>query len=205
MTLAAGLLLGTIPFVWGSPQSQQVSFIVVGVVLVGMVTLHLLARNQVWAIAKFETLSARWSMLSRFGIRRLQAFFDGLTALVQLPRFLRVLIWMVTSWGLGLAYQFILLLAFEPDGKILWAAFGLATASLGVALPSSPSYVGVLEAVWIGALALFDVPFSTALAYAMTAHVLHILISCVFGVYALAREGESLSQLYAEIRNRRIN
>jgi uncharacterized membrane protein YbhN (UPF0104 family) len=86
----------------------------------------------------------------------------------------------------------------------LWAAFGLATASMGVALPSSPSYLGVFEAAWIGALSLFQVSISTALAYALTIHVIHILVSSVFGIYALMHEGETLSQLYSEIRNQRF-
>ena len=110
---------------------------------------------------------------------------------------------MTISWGLSVVYQYILLLAFNQSAQFLWAAFGVATASLGVALPSSPSYIGVFEAAWVGALALFQVPMSNALAYALIIHVIHILISCVFGVYALAQEGETLHQLYAEIRNKR--
>jgi len=100
-------------------------------------------------------------------------------------------------------YQYILMLAFIPQARPLWAGFGLATASLGVALPSSPSYIGIFEGVWIGALALFEVPFSTALAYAIIAHVLHVLISVVFGVYALSSEGETIGALYDQIRKKR--
>ncbi len=111
---------------------------------------------------------------------------------------------MIISWGLAVVYQYILLLAFIPSAQLLWAAFGLATASMGVALPSSPSYIGVFEAAWVGALAIFQVPMATALAYALIIHVIHILISCVFGIYALAREGETLNQLYAEIRKQRL-
>jgi uncharacterized protein (TIRG00374 family) len=204
MILAAGLVLGTLPFVWNSPQSQQVASMVGGLVLIGLIALHFLARYRVWAVATFQKFSNRWTVLARFGVERLEAFFNGLSALVQTTRFIRVLLWMLTSWGLAVVYQYILLLAFEPGAHLLWAAFGVGTASLGVALPSTPSYVGVLEAVWIGVLALFGVPFSTALAYALTAHVLHILISCVFGIYALSQEGETLRQVYTEIRNRRF-
>lgn len=205
MILAAGLLLGTLPFVFGASQSSRVAYIVAGIVLVGMLVMHLLARYQDWAIALYEKLSQKWSLLSRFGVERVQAFFAGLSALVDLRRFIRVLSFMVISWGLTVVYHYIVLLAFDPESEFLWAGFGLATAALGVAVPSSPSYVGVLEAVWIGSLSLFDVPFSTALAYALTVHLLHIIISCVFGITALAREGESLGEIYAEIRARRFS
>ena len=200
MVLASGLLLGTIPFVWGGSQSRQVAYIVILVVLLGMVILHLLARYQDWVLDKYAGLSRRWRLLSRFGGERLSAFFDGLSALVQVPRFIKVLGWMLFSWGAAVLYQFILLLAFEPDAKLLWAAFGLGTTSLGVALPSTPSYIGVLEAAWVGALALFDINFSTALAYAIIAHSVHIFISVVFGLFGLSQEGETIGQLYQQVR-----
>jgi len=204
MILAAGLLLGTMPFVLGSSQSKQVGTIVISLIMLGMISLHLLARYQSWVVYHFEKLGRRWEIFAHFGVERLQGFFNGLTALVQLSRFLRVLFWMLLGWGSAVVYHYILLRAFVTDANILWAAFGLATASLGVALPSSPSYIGVVEAAWIGAFSLFFVPPSTALAYALLAHLLHIVISCIFGIYALAQEGESLGQLYIAIRKRRF-
>jgi uncharacterized membrane protein YbhN (UPF0104 family) len=174
-------------------------------VIIGLVALHLLARNQTWAITQYGKLSTRWSLLARFGVQRLQAFFDGLTTLIHFPRFLKVLIWMLMSWGLAIVYHYLTLLSFDPSAKIIWSAFGMATASMGVALPSSPSYVGVFEAAWVGALALFQVTMSTALAYALILHVIHILISCIFGIYALSSEGETINQLYMEIRNQRYS
>ena len=202
MILAAGLLLGTIPFVLGGSQSRRAAYFVVFIVLFGMLILHLLAKYQDWALAKFEGLSGRWSFLSHFGEERLKAFFEGLSALVHFPRFLRVLGWMAFSWGAAILYQYVLLLAFDPGAKLLWVGFGVATASLGVALPSTPSYIGVLEAAWIGALAFFNVPFATALAYAIVAHTLHILISVFFGMFGLSQEGETIGQLYNKIQKR---
>jgi uncharacterized membrane protein YbhN (UPF0104 family) len=70
-----------------------------------------------------------------------------------------------------------------------------------VAVPSSPAYVGVLEAAWIGGLSVFGVAASTALAYALASHLLNIVITGVLGVYAVGRAGESLGNLYAQIRN----
>lgn len=204
MILAAGMLLVTIPFVLGSTQSRQVAYLMIFMVLIGMGFLYLLARHKTWVLDKFEVMSERWSVLSRFGGDRLSTFFDGLSALVEFRRFSKVLGWMILCWGSAVLYHFFLLLAFEPDATLLWAGFGVGTASLGVALPSTPSYIGVLEAAWIGALALFDVPFSTALAYAIITHSLHILISVGFGLYGLANEGETISQIYHQIRKDRL-
>ncbi len=204
MILAAGLFIGTVPFVLGTPRTGQASYIVGIVVTLGLFILFLLTRYQEWAIIQYEKLTNRWSIFARFGVQRVQAFFNGLSALVHFSKFARVLFWMLGSWALAIIYQYLLLLSFESTANILWAAFGLATASLGVALPSSPSYVGVFEAAWVGALTLFQVSPSTALAYALMIHVIHILVSCLFGLPALAREGETLSHIYAEITKKRF-
>jgi len=203
MILAAGLLLGTIPYVLGSAQSMEVAYIVGSAVLIGLLCLHLLARYQGWVMDRFLNLSNRWTIVSRFGADRLQNFFQGLSSLTSLQKFLRVLVWMILSWSSSILYHYFVLLAFVPKVKILWAAFGLGTVSLGVALPSSPSYIGIIEAAWVGALSLFGLSYSSALAYALTVHLVHILISLVFGSYALGREGESLGQIYRELLERR--
>jgi len=204
MILAVSLLLGTIPFVFGSSQYLPVALIVGTIVISGMVVLHLLARNQVWVVNKFKKLSEHRPRLNKLGSNRIEAFLNGLSTLVDVRRFLSVLVWMLLSWGLTIIYQYLVLLAFDPDSRVLWAAFGLTIASLGVALPSSPSYVGVLEAAWIGALSIFNVGVSTALAYAITIHILHIIISLIFGIYGLIKEGETLNKLYSDLRNRRL-
>jgi uncharacterized protein (TIRG00374 family) len=204
MILAAALLLGSIPFVFGSVQSQQAAYLIGGMVLAGLVVLHLLAKNSDRVISFYKKLSDRWKFLSVFGVNRLQTVFDGLSVLTDSTRFIRVLVWMFLCWGITTLYHYVVLLAFHKEAEIIWAAFGFGSAALGVALPSSPSYIGIIEAVWVGALAIFDVPYASALAYALTIHVLHILISLVFGIYALGREGESFGNLYEELRKRRL-
>lgn len=203
MILAAGLLLGTMPYALGSEKSMEVAYIVAGAVLVGLLCLHLLARYQGWVMDQFLNLRTRWAIVSRFGADRLQNFFQGLSSLTSPHNFFGVLVWMILSWSSSILYHYFVLLAFVPKVKILWAAFGLGTVSLGVALPSSPSYIGIIEAAWVGALSLFGLSYASALAYALTVHLLHILISLIFGTYALGREGESLGQIYRELVKRR--
>jgi uncharacterized membrane protein YbhN (UPF0104 family) len=61
--------------------------------------------------------------------------------------------------------------------------------------------VGVLELSLVGALAVFGIEPSIALAFAATLHLLGYLLTGLIGSYALARDGESLGQLYRQIRN----
>lgn len=198
--IVVGMLMSTLPFVWGAPEAYKVALIVVSIVILGLVVLHLMAYNQDKVLNYYEILGSRWPRLTRLGKDRLTAFISGLVALTDLRRFLGVLFWMVMSWIFSVLAHYLLLLALLPSAKFLWTVFGLSVAALGVALPSSPAYVGILEAAWVSALSLFGVTLSTAFAFAVASHLLNIVVTSVFGVYALVREGESLMLLYYRIR-----
>jgi uncharacterized membrane protein YbhN (UPF0104 family) len=58
----------------------------------------------------------------------------------------------------------------------------------------------VLELSIVGALSLFGLDPSVALALAITVHVVQYLVTGVLGAYALARDGESLTGLYRRVR-----
>jgi hypothetical protein len=78
--------------------------------------------------------------------------------------------------------------------------FSLGVAALGIAAPSSPGAVGVLELSIVGALSLFGLDASVALALALTIHVIQYLITGLLGSYALAKDGDSLMDLYRRVR-----
>jgi len=204
MILAVGLLLGALPFVLISSNTQQVTLMVGGVVILGLLTLYLLARNREWALSQFERLGARWPLVLRLGKNRLDAFLEGLGALTSLGRFLRVLFLLAASWVLGVAIQFLVLRSFYPDARLLHAATTQGISAMGVAVPSSPGYVGVFEAAIVGALALFDIPFPIAFANALTLHLMYIFITGAFGVYGLAISGVSLGQIFQNVKRMKV-
>jgi uncharacterized protein (TIRG00374 family) len=200
--LAAGLFLGAV-LMLGSSQTDQMPLLIGSLVLLCLLALYVLARKQDWVLKQFNRLGQRWPRLMVLGEEWLRSFLDGLSALVDYRRFLRLLGWMVFSWVLAVYVQFLLIRAFIPDAQLLWAAFSVGVSSLGVALPSSPAHVGVYEAAVVGALSLLGVSPSIALAYALTHHVLYILFTGVFGVYALVSDGEALGSIYRNLRKRR--
>ena len=201
LILAAGLLVGTLPFVLNSSNAGQMALIVGAVVLFGLGLLYLLARNRCWALTQLERLEARWPRLARFGIERLDAFLSGLETLTSPGRFLRVFGWLFSSWVAAIVVQYWVLHSFYSQARLVHAAFGLAVSALGVAVPSSPGYIGVYEAAWVGALALFEIPFSTAFAHALTTHLYYVIITGVFGIVGLADRGERLGQVFARVRD----
>jgi glycosyltransferase 2 family protein len=201
LAIAAGLLLVCLPFVVHTGFARQVGLITGGIVLLGLAALHILARNQDWAVQNFETLGRRIPIILKvIKDRQLKAFFAGLDALTNLQRFLKVIFWMFLNWGIALIQFYVLLRAFFPNALFLWAAFTLGVMAMGIAAPSSPGAIGVMEIAIVGALSVFHLEASVALAAALTAHLTNYLITGVIGIFALSRDGLTLTGLYRDVR-----
>jgi len=205
MIIAAGLLLGTLPFVVEVPGAWQMGVMVGLIVLGGLFGLFFLARNQEKVLRWFERLEGRWPRLVEISRDKITSFLSGLAPLTDFSRFIRILFWMLSSWGLAIVAHYLILLAFVPQATLLWMAFSISIAMMGIALPSSPGYIGIYEAAYVGALAVFGVPQESALAFALVDHVLYVVLTGVFGVYALAQEGQSLVQLFQRVRTEHSN
>jgi glycosyltransferase 2 family protein len=200
LAFATALLISTLAFVVGGEWARQAALGVGLVSSIGLLGLYLMARNRDWVLNLFTRLSARWPFLSRFGGNALPAFISGLGVLMDGKRFVKAAGWMVFNWGLGVLQFYVYLLAFFPDARLLWAGFSLGAASLGIAAPSSPGAVGVLELTLVAALSLFDLNPSYAFAFAVTAHFMNYLIIGVLGAYALSKDDETLLGLYQQAR-----
>ncbi|MGW8250521.1 MAG: lysylphosphatidylglycerol synthase transmembrane domain-containing protein [Anaerolineales bacterium] len=201
ITYAIGLFFLLLPFVVGI--SGQGSFAVVmgiGILLVFLV-LFLLARNRDWALKVNDKIGERVPIIRRLTGKIVPSFLTGLAVLTDGRRFLTAVGWVTLDWAIAFLEYFVLVRAFVPDAKPLWSSFSLVVAALGIAVPSSPGGVGVFEAAIVGALALFGVNSSAALAAAITAHVIQYAVTGVLGMYALIRDGESLTGLYRRVRS----
>jgi hypothetical protein len=199
--MAVGVLFCALPFVVGGSFVTEAALLTGGAVMLFLLALHLLARNQSWARRQFEALSARLPALRKVaGSSQIDAFFAGLAALVDRKRFIKVILLMLLNWLVALAQFFILIRAFSTAAQPLWAAFTLSVSALGIALPSSPGAVGVMEAAIVAALSVFGLDLSTSLAIALTAHIANYVVSGIIGAYGLARDGLTLTGLYRDVR-----
>jgi hypothetical protein len=205
LALMAGLLLSTIPFVIGADWALQAAVTAAVLVVVGFVVLYVVTRNQEWAMGVFEKLFGRWPKLIEFGRDKLESIFAGFAALTDAKRFFQVFLWMFISWTLNLTWYYVLLLAFLPGAKFLWAAFTVGMTGLGVTVPSSPGFIGVLEGAIVFGLTIFKVDESTAFAYAILSHAIYIVVTVALGIFGLVRDGQSLGQLYLNLRNRKAD
>jgi glycosyltransferase 2 family protein len=199
LAFSAAILLISLPYVVGSNGSERIGIAVSVVVVIGLVVMYILARNNQWALDIFHKLTARWPALQRTGGNFLELFFTGLGVLTDGWLFVRFLLWMTFDWAIALAAYYLMILAFFPEAQWVWGAFILGAAAFGGAIPSLPGAVGTFEGAVVGALTLFTGDQSTALAVSLTARFYNYLNSGVIGGIGLMREGESLAGVYKEL------
>jgi glycosyltransferase 2 family protein len=203
VAFSAAILLSAVPFVVGAAGAGRIAILIGALVVVGMVVLYILARNQAWALAQFQRLSAHWPRLQTLGGDVLASFFSGLAILTDGWLFVRFLFWMTLNWAIALAQFYLVLVAFYPQARLLWSLFGLGAVAFGNAIPSLPGAVGTFEGALSGALTILSGDQSKALAVAITSHLMGIIVNCLLGAYGLSLEGETLMGVYRQLRNRR--
>jgi uncharacterized protein (TIRG00374 family) len=203
LLLAVGLLLSTLPFVVSFSGALQIAQIVGLIVLIGLAVMFILANQQDKVLQLFEKYAARWPRFVQVVSDRLKSFLSGLSALSDIAHFLEAFAWMAFSWLLAIIVNFLVLRAYMPDAQVLWAAFSLSVVALGMGIPSSPGQIGVYEGAYVYALSFFGVAPSLAFAFALTSHVMNYLVTGLFGIYALAKEGHSLGDIFDQLRQRR--
>lgn len=200
LLMAIVLLFSTLPFVVGVEWARQASLGVALFVFVLLGGLYLIARNPHLLLRLFDFFQKRFPFLERIGHTALEAFLQGLGTLTDWRRFLLVSSFVMLNWGVGILQYHLYIRAFFPQAQMLWSVFSLGVISLGFAAPSSPASLGVAEMAAVGALSAFGLNPSTALAFAVTAHLVQVLLTGIIGAFALAQDGESLLGLYRQTR-----
>ena len=197
---SAAIFLAALPFVVGGEGSGGIGIVVGVVVLLGLVLLYVLARNNQWALDLFHKFSTRRPALQRFGGSFLEPFFAGLSVLTDGWLFVRFLFWMAVNWGIAIFSYYLIIKSFFPQAELVWGMFGLGAAAFGGAVPSLPGAVGTFEGAFGGAITLLTGDESTALAVALTGRLYNYLNSGVIGGIGLLREGQTLSGIYAQLK-----
>lgn len=200
--LAAALLLFTLPLVVGAEWARTAAYVSLGLVVVGFALLFWMASNPNQVPTLIEWLTGRWPKLRDWLVDKATSFTEGLSALKDGRRFALVLFWMVLTWLFNVAWYFVLMRAFFPMAQWLWGFFSIGVSSLGVALPSSPGYIGVFEGVLVGALSFFNADPTISLAYAVVGHLTYFVITGIIGIIGFWQQGESLGGIYRKLLNR---
>jgi uncharacterized protein (TIRG00374 family) len=199
LAFSSAFLLAALPFLVKAEGAAQIGIIVGVVVIIGLVMMYILARNNQWALDLFHKLSARWPALQRIGGSFLESFFAGLGVITDGWLFTRFLFWMSFNWLIDLSTYFLIILAFFPQAQVSWGLFSIGAATFSGAIPSLPGGVGTIEGAYVAALTWISHDQSTALTAALTTRLYNYMNSTVVGVVGLLSEGQTLSGIYRQL------
>lgn len=138
-------------------------------------------------------LLERWPAVERRALRVLDTVNEGLRGIRARRHLPPIVIWSAAIWLLLAAAVWTAFRAAHLDlpWGAAWAV--LAFLGLGVSLPSSPGFAGVVQAVVIVALALFSVPRTEALSFSLLLHASQYFPVTLWGLTLLVIEHVSLA------------
>ena len=119
----------------------------------------------------------------------------GLAVLKSPGRFLAVVAWSVVLWVVNAAAFAVCFRAFGLPVPAAGAFLLQGIIGFGVALPSSPGFVGVFEAATRVTLALYGIDATRALSYAVAYHAGTFLPVTLLGLYSLSQLRLRLAEL----------
>jgi len=120
-------------------------------------------------------------------VRFLDGIIEGLAVLKSPARFAGVVLGSLVLWITNAAAFAICFRAFGLHIPIEAALLLQGIIGFGVAVPSTPSFLGVFEAATLLTLKLYSVDPSLAVSYALTYHLTTFLPITLLGLWSLSR------------------
>ena len=187
--LALGLLIGGVLLMVAVPGELRWSILLfLGVDLVGILVLVLIAAAPNATRALIETLFHRIGWLERRMLSMLGMMTEGLRGLRAPRHAIPITLYSVGIWLFLALSVWTGLHAAHLDLPLAAAWTVLAFLGLGVSLPSSPGFVGVIQAATVLALALFAVPRTEALSFSLLLHASQFFPVTALGLVCLFLE-----------------
>jgi glycosyltransferase 2 family protein len=181
-------------------QVQTVSSVVFLLAAAGILMLLMWQRLTVRLLgAVLRPLPRRFSISL---LKASRAFIAGLQCLKQRRSLVIVVVLSVSVWMLEATSYLLITRAFGVwmpfQDQLLAAILLLVTVNLGIMIPSAPGYVGTFQFFAVAALSVFGVDRETALAIAISSHLMQYLLVTGIGLALFGRENLSLSSLRRE-------
>lgn len=120
---------------------------------------------------------------------------EGLGAMRSASRLAAVAVWSVVLWSVSALSFWLVGRAFGLDLGISTLLVLQGVLAFGVALPSTPGYVGVFEALIVAVLVVMGIERDLAFAFAVTYHVTTFFPIILLGLLSIARTPVSLGDL----------
>lgn len=111
----------------------------------------------------------------------LQSLIEGLGAIGQPLRFLKVIVMSILSWLASVGIYWAIIRAFNFPLGISAAGFSVSLTSFGIALPAAPGFVGTFHLASQQSLVLLGIDAEPALCYAVLNHAVSYMYVTGFG------------------------
>ena len=171
---------------------------VVGVGLAGLIGSVALVALWVWCRHLALRQASATPEAARGRIRRqLDRFSLAFGGLLTVQRALQMAAWTAAVWTIWALGAWAVAQAMDLTISPLQILFATAVLNVGLAIPSSPGFVGTYQWLIISALALFGIGRDQAFAYAIVQQLAWFVPQTVIGLILLPRVGLSLGRLRA--------
>jgi hypothetical protein len=193
--LAVGLILAGLFLLLPVPaELRWPAILFLSADLAAMVVLVVIATAPTGCRSVIRVLFHRWRWVHDRLLDALDTMSEGLQGVRARRHVLPIVLSSVTIWVLLVLAVWTGLRAARLDLPLAaaWAVLGFL--GLGVSLPSSPGFVGVIQAATVLALALFSVPYTEALSFSLLLHAAQFFPITLWGLILLLVEHVSLSE-----------
>jgi hypothetical protein len=140
-----------------------------------------------------HSLAYRWPAIERRLLQAFDVMADGLQSMRRLRQLVPIVVWSVVIWLLIVFSFWTAFRAASLDLPLLAATTVIAFVGLGISLPSSPGFIGIIQAATVLALSFFGVPRAEALSFSLLLHASQFVPVTVWGLALLVVEHVSLS------------
>ena len=140
-----------------------------------------------------HSLTYRWPGIERRLLQAFDVMADGLQSMRRPRQLVPIVIWSVMVWVCVVLGFWTAFWAASLDLPLLAALTVIAFVGLGVSLPSSPGFIGIIQAATVLALSFFGVPRADALSFSLLLHASQFVPVTVWGLALLVVEHVSLS------------
>jgi uncharacterized membrane protein YbhN (UPF0104 family) len=193
--LAVGLMLAGLFLTLPIPRELRwPAVIFLGVDLAAMVALVIIAIAPGGCAAIIRGCFYRWAWLERRLLDALGTMSEGLEGVRSRRHLVPIAVSSVGIWLVLAAAVWTGLQATHLDLPLSASFAVLAFMGLGVSLPSSPGFVGVIQAATVLALALYSVPRAEALSFSLIFHAAQYFPVTIYGLVLLFVQQVSLSE-----------
>jgi uncharacterized protein (TIRG00374 family) len=195
--LAVGCILAYLLFAVALPRELRwaaIAFVAVDLAMIGVLAVMAWAPELCRRVA-LAVMGRLAPKLIRRTSDSLDTFNEGLRGARTLSHLAPMLAWSAAGWCLWALSAWMGLHAAHLDLPLTasWAVLGFV--GLGVSLPSSPGFAGVIQAATVLALGLFSVSRQDALSFSLLLHAAQFIPVTLWGLVLVFFEQVSLSDV----------